>query len=855
VIPLLPYFLAYCSGVLASIPEGREYLFPWFLPIAVASCGFYFLYRRTNRQQVWKWGILLLLITLGYLLPKWQQPDFHSDHIYNHLNEKQKASIDGVIIEPPKIFTEKVQYTIQLETIFYPPSNLPKSVSGIARITLYQPENKIQAGDRVRIDKVRLKLPRNFQNVGSFDYEKFLRSQGIHVTGNISKQKSISKTGQTTLPLAMRLPMSLKLNMMQTIDRNLPGETGALLKAMLLGEKNFLSTEMKEAYIASGLAHLMAVSGLHIGFVTGAAFFLLYPVVFSFLYRYALEKALAGWSKKITAGLCFVPLIFYMVIVGPKISTLRAGIMVAVFLFAILLNRERSIGNAFLLAAFLILVWRPLEIIEPGFQLSFMAVLAILYAFYIKSKFQGDVIDQMGEIPWYKKMFHFDRPFDGIPSWFLYVFVGSAFISLVANLGTLPILIHHFHRISLIGFILNIFMVPLASIMIPLALFLLTIGLIWQFLADAFFPLIGVLLQFFLFIPQYAASFSNASIFIPAPPMGWSLLYSFVLFGLPWYFYRKHEIQSINSPLYKLAWCHPLPWALTIATILMIIWIVWPRWPIEKTDELKITMLDIGQGESIFIEFPNQKTMLIDGGGFYKNSLDVGKMVLAPFILSKSLSRIDYMIATHSDNDHISGLESILDIIKTEKIIVRNNTLEDKRIKNLHKKAMALGAKPIFLEANVPFNIGEVRLTLLHPDRNYLLQRKKTRQRISNDLSLVIRLDYGDFSMLLTGDINQKAEKYLTKQYSNLKTTILKAPHHGSRFSSTSEFINGVSPKDVLFSVGYLNYFRHPHPSVIDRYFGIGANIWRTDHHGAISIISDGMGYTIKGHRSIENVN
>jgi competence protein ComEC len=309
----------------------------------------------------------------------------------------------------------------------------------------------------------------------------------------------------------------------------------------------------------------------------------------------------------------------------------------------------------------------------------------------------------------------------------------------------------------------------------------------------------------------------------------------------------------------SLQWRHPLPWVLIIATILMTVWtvwIVWPRWPLAKTDELKITMLDIGQGESIFIEFPNHKTMLIDGGGFYKNSLEVGKMVLAPFILSKSLGQIDYMVATHSDNDHISGLESILDIIKTDNIIVRNNTLEDKRINNLHEKAMALGANPIFLEANAPFNIGDVRLTLLHPDRNYLLQRKKnSRRRISNDLSLVIRIDYRDFSMLLTGDINQKAEEYLIKQQSKLKTTILKAPHHGSRFSSIPDFINTVSPEEVLFSVGYLNYFRHPHPSVIDRYSSISADIWRTDHHGAISITSNGKGYKIKNHRSLENVN
>jgi competence protein ComEC len=356
VIPLLPYFLTYCSGILASIPEGRDYLLPWLLPVSTAVCGIYLFSKRKIHQRIWKWLFFFLLIPLGYFLPHWQFSDRPASHISFHLEETKKASIEAIIIESPKQFEGKVQYNLELETIHYPTSNFLKLVSGRARVTLYQPENNFLAGDRIRIEKIRLKLPRNFSNPGSFDYESFLHSQGIDVTGNISKQRSIKKIGRINLPLNIRLPIVLKKKMMETIDKNLPLESGGLLKAMVLGEKNFLSDELRETYIASGLAHLMAVSGLHIGFVTGAAFFLLYPAVFFFLYKYCPEKVMAGLSKKVTAGLCFIPLIFYMVIVGPKVSTLRAGIMVAVFLIAILVNRERSIGNTFLLAAFLILI-------------------------------------------------------------------------------------------------------------------------------------------------------------------------------------------------------------------------------------------------------------------------------------------------------------------------------------------------------------------------------------------------------------------------------------------------------------------------------------------------------------------
>ncbi len=560
---------------------------------------------------------------------------------------------------------------------------------------------------------------------------------------------------------------------------------------------------------------------------------------------------MAGWAKKITAGLCFIPVIFYVAIVGAKFSTLRAGIMVAVFLFAILADRERSMFNALALAAFLILLGQPLALLEPGFQLSFMAVLVILYALNMKDKLQGDVIDRMGEVPWHKSLWNFSGAEASVPAWFIYIFAASAFISLAASLGTLPILVHHFHRVSLSGFLLNIFMVPLASLLIPLALLLLSAGLVWQFIADAFFPLVGLLLQFFLTVPQYAASFPHASEFVAAPPAGWSLLYYFVLFGLPWHIYKRRQLMADNPLRRRKEWRNPFAWALTVSALMTVVWFAWPRWPQAGPGPLTITMLDIGQGESILLEFPNRQTMVIDGGGFYKNSLDVGRMVLAPYLLSQGLRRVDYMAATHSDNDHISGLESALDIIKVDNILVRENTLEDKRIVKFHKKAIRLGAKPVLLEAGKPLDIGEVVLTLLHPDRDYLRQRKKSGHRVTNDLSLVMRVEYRGFSMLLTGDIDMEAEEYLIRNKAPLAAMVLKAPHHGSRYSNSPEFVKAVAPKDVLISAGHLNYFRHPHPSVVARYASAGANVWRTDLHGAIRVVTDGYGYRVEDYRSM----
>ena len=164
---------------------------------------------------------------------------------------------------------------------------------------------------------------------------------------------------------------------------------------------------------------------------------------------------------------------------------------------------------------------------------------------------------------------------------------------------------------------------------------------------------------------------------------------------------------------------------------------------------------------------------------------------------------------------------------------------------------MGLGAQPLLFEAGKPLKIGEATLTLLHPDRNFLLQREKTGQRVSNDLSLVIRVEYRQFSMLLTGDIDQQAEEYLVRNKAPLKSVVLKAPHHGSRFSNSAEFVKAVRPQDVLFSAGRLNFFRHPHPTVVDKYRDVEAKVWRTDIHGAITVITDGYGHKVEAHRSL----
>jgi len=192
--------------------------------------------------------------------------------------------------------------------------------------------------------------------------------------------------------------------MLSFFDRHLAKDSAALLKAMLLGEKNYLSKELRQAYIDTGLAHLMAVSGLHIGFVAGACFLILYPLIFYLLWKFRSQWALMGHGRKIVALLCVVPVLFYMFLVGSKISALRAGVMILVYLFAVLINREKHLLNALLVAAFLILIWNPEAVVGTGFLLSFGALLTILLAIQFMENPAEDALDQLGETPWYRRL-------------------------------------------------------------------------------------------------------------------------------------------------------------------------------------------------------------------------------------------------------------------------------------------------------------------------------------------------------------------------------------------------------------------------------------------------------------------
>src|SRR3990167_8560873 len=589
---------------------------------------------------------------------------------------------------------------------------------------------------------------------------------------------------------------------------------------MVFCGRGVISKEMRNIFSSTGIAHLLAVSGLHVGFVAFAAF-LIFKKFFSFLFlRFYHRLFLIGAVQRFAAFFTIFPVLYYSILVGASPSTVRAAIMAIVYLLSIVLYRERDIYNTLSLAALIILIWHPPSLFNIGFQLSFIAVLFIAYGFTMFQIKKDD--NPLIENP--VKMFFLRH------QW-LYNYT---FSSILATLGTLPIIAYHFNLVSIIGPIVNILAIPLSSLIVPLTLIFSILSNISEQLASLLIN-IPVFLTFILV--EIARLFTNIpyySIRVPTP----SLLTIFMIYPL--------FIGILNFNRHK--------WikfgTISVCLFLIFFWVLTHYSSLVTRHSLRVTYIDVGQDECSLIQFPNGKNMLIDGGRLM-DDFDAGSSIVAPYLWDIGVTKIDYVIGSHPDSDHIGGLLFILN-----EMPVRNyfdNGQES--IDLIHVKL-----REIAREKNIPYMAlhsgdkieidDKVKVEILHPTReisNLKSQISNLKEMgHDNNFSIVMKITYGNFSVLFTGDIEKEVEEFMIGQGADLKSIILKAPHHGSSSSSTEEFIKAVNPEVAVFSVGYNNPFRHPNKKVLARYRDAGAKIYRTDRDGLIEIESDGRGYTVK---------
>lgn len=550
---------------------------------------------------------------------------------------------------------------------------------------------------------------------------------------------------------------------------------GSVMSAMLLGDKSDMDTYVKELYQKNGIGHILAISGLHISFIGGGI--------------YSLCKK-TGMGYKYSGVLSALLLSIYVCVIGWSISVFRAFLMFLIRIGADITGRKYDMVSALLLAAAVTISYEPLYLTDGGFYMSYLAVLGIALI-----------------VPFFKKTFPNIKPF-----------LEGCVVSISISILMLPVLLFFYYEIPTYSFVLNMFIIPLMSFLLGFGLAGSLLTMIIPTIGKGCFFLCDVILRFYLWVCEMGIQLPGARLVFGKPGI-WNILFYYLvlIFVL--------AIAKIKKKPPKYIWLFLL--------IPMLFFLP------NQTNQLEVVMVDVGQGDGIFLQGPKGHTYLIDGGS--SNVKQVGKYRLEPFLLCKGIRKLDYVFVTHGDADHYNGIEEMLfrqDIgVEISHIVFPSNYMEDNELLKLAVIGKNKGCQ--ILTMNMGQTICEDLLTIT------CLQPEYTEKLYGNEGSLVLDVSCGSFSMLCTGDVEGMGEERLIKKVRNKKYHILKVAHHGAKASTSAELLTFIKPKVALISSGKDNAYGHPHDETIKRLEEIGCIIYQTAEKGAITIRTDGNSLTI----------
>lgn len=820
--PLVPVVMAFCVAILAAEWSSAHFLWAvGTIAMLAGSCvGLAIRYASAQRLLL----SAACMLVLGYAYALWTAVYLPADHVSHHLSPTP-VTLEGQVLRLAKGGPNRTTLDLSAQVLTVETAVVP--VSGRVRVTAYDFEPAVEAGDIVRIRHLRLRQPSGFRNPGAFDYGRYLARRDIYATGSLSRKEHIEVVQHASSVLLKRFTQ-FKSELAGWIAAAMDEDEAAITTEMALGVRSALPPQVREAFNASGTVHLLSVSGFHVAAVYGAVFFLLRFLIkqvrFRLLGRVSggprPSKLAATSALAVVMGYaCLVTLDGLVDLVDPNFPAIRSTIMIATFVFAYLIDRDGDPFNIALLAALLILGLEPFALFGIGFQLSFVGVLTIFYAYRFLSPLNMDDTEQRRS----------PQAVTRLKGWLRDVVVVSTF----ASLGTTPLILYHFERLPLIAPLANIIVAPLASIAVPSAIIASFTTQILPPLGSILLCLTGVIVKSMYGVIRFFAALPYAAPYIGAVSLPTVMLAYAALLLLPY------------SPRHRIA-----RWGSIGGAVMVSIWLAWPWLFPAGRGQLLVTFLDVGHGDASFIRFPHGTTMLIDSGGSYRDDIDIGARVVAPFLRHTRVRRLDYLVATHPQSDHAKGFGVILRDFRVGQFWDNGAPLRSEWYGALRDVAVQRGIyQDVVAEGYTAPVIDGVHLELLHPSATFQPPTKRRGDRTDvgeNNRSLVLKLTYGVISFLFTGDIEQEAESVLLQTSNGLRATVLKVPHHGSRSSSTDAFVRAVDPRVAVFSVQRDSRFGHPHPTVVERYRTLGARIFRTDEHGAITVRTDGRSVWIE---------
>ncbi len=582
-------------------------------------------------------------------------------------------------------------------------------------------------------------------------------------------------------------------------------EVAALAKALAMGDRASLTPELRERWAVAGLAHLLAISGLHVGLIA----WLIYSLALLLAVR--IPSLVERFSARRTAAVVAIPLVvIFCLWTGASASTVRATVMVVAFLGGLVVGRPSTAANALGVAGVVILLADPPSLYAAGFLLSFAAVAALLLVPRLPTTRS-----------WPRRLGR--------------AIAGTAIASLVATLATAPITAFHFGRISLIAPLTNILAVPWGTmVVVPLALLFTALAP----LSSALELLLGHLLRWSLLgldgVARLGATVPLASLDLPKPTGLEITAYTALLLGL---------LLSLRA-----RWLRAVA---AVAVLCLAGSFIWRLATSAGDGNLHVAHPYVGQGDAAIIRFPEGGVMLFDAGGtFEPGGWDPGRQVLAPLLRSEGIRRIDVAVISHPDPDHLNGFEYLSATFPITELWWNGAGAELPVVRAVLDNVQKGGGRVRLVSQLPATQIREgVTLTLLHPrpgpDEAEGLPYFP--ELTDNDNSVVLHLRYGERSFLLPGDVEAEAEGWVTNRLPAVD--IFKSPHHGSSSSSSPALLEPLAAAAVIISCGHDNRFGFPKPDTLARYEAWGLTLFRTDRDGAVEAHTDGQRWWIEGLR------
>lgn len=804
--PILPVLISYLPGLIA----GYYFIIPFHILIALV---FITASLAATSVLIKKFPALFLsfammtLFILGIARTNAVLSPFLPDDHIAYLMSDEPLSLEGQIFRQPERLLDRTRYYIDLSAFYI--NSEPHTVSGKLLLSIGNKDgfedrnsNLLKYGDTVRF-LAKPRKPRNFHNPGGFNYEKYLALKGIFATAYLKDGDGVVKTSEGISSVS-RWIGQIRGSISSSVYKN-AGTTAPVLMALITGEQGEIPRGIREDFSRAGTAHILAISGEHIGLVALASF-----ALFLRLLKLSERIMLSVNIYKAAAFLTIPPILFYSMLAGSGFSIVRAGIMGGALMLGLILDRRRDIPSLIASAAFLILVFEPQALFDISFQLSFASVVSLAVASpYLKMLYSRNSGG--------KPVLEPERGMGRILSWLAV----PATASLAATIGTSPLVAYYFNLFSVVSPLSNLIIVPLIGlIVVPLGLISSIFIPISQTVSDLLINIDSQLLSMIVKLTSLIAAIPMSSLRVVTPNLfEMSLLYAAIALLI----YRGKDIR----------WKYLLYVICTSLIILESFYFF--RSYFQK--ELRVTFLDVGQGESALVEFPGGKRMLIDGGGLTAGDFDIGERVIGPFLWYNKISKINYIVLSHPNSDHYGGLP----------FIVRNFDIGEVWESGIEEKSPGyVEFRRAVSESGMSYkkvgdgdriSINGVSVYLMNPPKDY----KAKNDFDANNGSIVMKISLGEISILFTGDIEKEGETLLLTKDNRLKSTVIKAPHHGSLTSSSVAFLDKVRPDNVVFSVGYMNHFGFPNELVTLRYKEIGASAFRTDRDGAVIAATDGV--------------